>query len=489
VARYAAWITSGANYSSHLGNAWGGAAPSRIAQDSTGNIYVLDRFFSWHLPVLLKIAPSGGGPTSSGAGISAVLPMLDNNPTDNDIDTSHNEAADKRILWAKPIGTAPADLGQKGRAVAMDTTGVLWVGVFGTQKYYRVDPATGNMLPPLAGISTPGHSPYGCQVDVNGHLWSVDSQHTLAEIDTTVATYPVTIHPHGGSSGPPVIPNYGTNYSLSIFNDCSTSPPKVKVYLSESSGKTYIRYDAQANAFSNPTSATLKSVAVGVDSNGNVISGDFLTGEVVKTDPSGSVLWSTTTLGTTQPTGEIHGVIIDKFDDIWVVDRIKGQVIKYGSAGNWITTVKVGDQPYTYGNPPPPTCNVTPTPPPGCAQVSGEARCLTTGGYSYAFTVTNNTAGDMSQILLTPLPGATFTLSPQLFNLSSPLHNGQSTTLTTIIGNSKAGDKVCFFVSLMSDKAACCNVQVCATMPQCGVISLTPPPPRSRQLRPGKRRP
>ena len=126
----------------------------------------------------------------------------------------------------------------------------------------------------------------------------------------------------------------------------------------------------------------------------------------------------------------------------------------------------------------------------GCAQVTGEAHCLPGGGYSYTFTATNSTGSDMSQILLTPLPGSTFTLSPQLFNLSSPLHNGQSTTLTANIGNAKPGDKVCLFASLMSDKAACCNVQVCLTLPDCGVIDYpTPAPPVPRQLQRGRRRP
>ena len=140
-------------------------------------------------------------------------------------------------------------------------------------------------------------------------------------------------------------------------------------------------------------------------------------------------------------------------------------------------------------------CNVTPTPSPtarpsasptaipsatpistGCAQVTAkEVRCEPNGGYSYTFTVTNSTGSDMSQILLTPPPGSTFTLSPQLFSLSSPLHNGQSTTLTVNIGNAKPGDKVCFFVSLMADGAPCCTTQICATMPQCGT-SPTPTP-------------
>ena len=137
----------------------------------------------------------------------------------------------------------------------------------------------------------------------------------------------------------------------------------------------------------------------------------------------------------------------------------------------------------------------TPTPTPGCAQVTGEVRCLPNGGYSYTFSVTNNSGSDASQILLTPVRGSTFTVSPQLTNLSSALQSGQSTTVTTTIGNAIPGDKVCFFVSLMSDKAACCNVQVCLTLPPCGGVSPTPtvssslPPPLRQQAPRGRRRP
>jgi len=136
---------------------------------------------------------------------------------------------------------------------------------------------------------------------------------------------------------------------------------------------------------------------------------------------------------------------------------------------------------------PSPTATVTPTP--GCAQISGQPVCLPNGGYSYTLNITNNSGSDISQVLLTPLPGSTFTLTPQLTHLSSPLQNGQSTTVTTNIGDAKPGDKVCFFASLMSAKAACCNVQVCLTLPTCGSgQNPTNPTKPPRQLPRSKRR-
>jgi len=134
-----------------------------------------------------------------------------------------------------------------------------------------------------------------------------------------------------------------------------------------------------------------------------------------------------------------------------------------------------------------PTPTPTPTVIPGCAQVTGEARCLGNGDYTYTFNVTNNSGTPASQILLTPAQGSTFTLTSQLTNLSSPLQNGQSAPGATTIGNVKPGDKVCFFVSLMSETTKCCIVQVCPTLPRCGEVS--PAPTVTSSLPPTRRQP
>ena len=500
VARYATWFTAPDPHQIlHLNNAWGGPAPSRIAQDPTGNFYVLDRFFSTpantvnltpmpaHLPVLLKIAPSGGipGPTTSLG--STVLPMLDNSPSDLHLNVSAGEAKDVRILWASEIGTPGSDEGNLGRAVCVDPKGFLWVGIFSSFKYYKVDPNNGNLLPPLNGVSTPGHTPYGCQVDINGKLWSVNLGTSLAEIDTSNATL-VGVHDHSA---------YGGNYSLSLYNDCKTSPPKVTVYISSSAGHSYIAYDAQASSFSTPASVQFSSISVGVDSQGNIFSGESGgSGRVLKSSPTGAMIWDTNAIGSTVPVTDLHGLIVDVQDNVWVIDKASsGKVIRYsGAAGTNPTPVNVGNMPYTYGNPPPPTCGGG-TDGGGCAQAKGDMRCLPNGDYSYTFTITNNSGHAISQLLLTPIQGSTFTMAPQLATFNPSLQNGQSTTLTTTISGVKAGDKVCFYVSLLADKEACCNRQVCLTMPPCGGVSPPPtvtsslPPPLPQQAPRGRRRP
>lgn len=475
VARYATWFTSGSTHVPPRNFSGAGPCPSRIARDPAKNIYVLNRFFvdsagKLHLPVLLKIAPSGGGPTSTGP---TALPITDG-ANSNHIDPA--EPADKLIVWASEIGnpatsatiTNPTDEGAFGRALCTDTTGNLWVGMWNTSRYYKVSAATGAVIG--GPVDTPGHKPYGCQVDLNGKLWSIDLGSSLAEIDT-VANTPAVLRTTPGS-----------NYSLSIFNDCKTTPAKVTVYISNGSG-TYVAYDPQADQFTTPPAPpapAFASVAVGVDTKGNIFSGHS-GGRVIKFNPTGAIVWDTNSVGSTQTIPDLHGIIVDDNDDVWAVDLQGNRVLKYkGADGSFAGPVAVGKVPYTYGNTAPATCtDPTTETASGCAPVvDKEVKCEPNGGYSYTFTVTNNAGSDMSQIFLTPLPGSTFTLSQELFNLPSPLPNGQSTTLSVGIGTGKPGEKICFFLSLMSDKAACCMVQVCPKLPKCNDTTYASPTPR-----------
>jgi len=105
-----------------------------------------------------------------------------------------------------------------------------------------------------------------------------------------------------------------------------------------------------------------------------------------------------------------------------------------------------------------------------CATVTArEAVCKTdgSGGYTYTFSVTNNTGKQVTEILLTPDPGSGLVLGDQTFPLTTPLANGQSTTLTVDIKSVKPGTEPCFFVTLMSKDGPCCTVKVCPVLPDC----------------------
>jgi hypothetical protein len=517
VARYPAWFTTGTNHVVHTGKAWEGPAPSRIVEDRAGYVYVLNRFFgpNYHRPVLLKIAPFGGttGTTSNGAGPSAVLPMLDNGSTPNEIDAG--DTKDARIVWGKSIGVPGVDDKAYGRALCIDTNGFLWVGMWDTRRYYKVDPATGNtvgmvLLDAASTNSTNGQQPYGCQVDSRGRLWSVcgtvlpNNVH-LVEIDTTAVQPTVKLHNHGA---------YGANYSLSIFDGCGWMP--TKVYLSEWNKDTYMAYDTQVplagptgdgftSGFSYPPTTGVppvprfKSRAVAVDLNGHILSADAQDplvvgsapsiGQVIKSDQAGNLLWNTNTLPA-GPTVKMHdprGIVVDEKNDVWVVSRLGtgviptsatgpgegtglGYIVKYsGSDGHYIATVGLGDSPYTYVNPPPPTCL--------CASISEkkitcERQKDGTTTYTWSFTVTNNNPMLATGVDLSiPSSSAVTALTPTHVQFPNPLSQGGQSAVsgTFTVANPVPGSELCFDLTLaFGEKSGCCPPQpICFDLPEC----------------------
>ena len=198
---------------------------------------------------------------------------------------------------------------------------------------------------------------------------------------------------------------------------------------------------------------------------GTTITVNLPAGGNAHTDP-----WKATPPATVNVVGgQTYSYVVTMDDNVNFDEAYVTYKIECGASPTPSPTATVTPSPTVRPSPSPTaTATATPVSTP-CAQVMGEARCLPGGGYSYSFSAVNNGGADVTQILLTPGPGSTFTLSPQLVNLSTPLHNGQSTTQSVNLSNVKPGDKVCFFVTLMSDKTACCTVQVCPTLPVCGI--------------------
>lgn len=96
------------------------------------------------------------------------------------------------------------------------------------------------------------------------------------------------------------------------------------------------------------------------------------------------------------------------------------------------------------------------------------------GGYSYTFTATNNTGQPVTNVLVTPPNGSTFTITPQMIPVS--LGPGQtSPPLTVSISGAPQGQKICFTITLMGkDGTSCCTVEVCPLIPSCcGQVALS----------------
>lgn len=95
-----------------------------------------------------------------------------------------------------------------------------------------------------------------------------------------------------------------------------------------------------------------------------------------------------------------------------------------------------------------------------------EIRCNKGGGFTYNFEVANNSTKPTQYILLSPPPGATYTISPSV--ITSPLNPGQSTTVSVNIANAPASGNVCIDVLLADEKGKpCCKLQTCLPAPDC----------------------
>jgi hypothetical protein len=127
------------------------------------------------------------------------------------------------------------------------------------------------------------------------------------------------------------------------------------------------------------------------------------------------------------------------------------------------------------------------------AVVTRELSCKMDGSgvITYAFSVTNNTGQTVSNILLTPPAGSTFTLSQQQFPVT--LAPGQTQALTVTVTGVTAGQKICLTVTLGNftvspDKKdcreCCCSIEVCFTVPSCDCVEF-----REESVKPVKGKP
>ncbi len=97
----------------------------------------------------------------------------------------------------------------------------------------------------------------------------------------------------------------------------------------------------------------------------------------------------------------------------------------------------------------------------------------TSGAYQYSFAVTNLSGVPVKTFRLLPcdmngdfLPD--FTMTPDTFNLGTPLPNGGTTTLNTTISGADPDKPACFEIWMFDEKhQRCCVVKHCVSLPEC----------------------
>ena len=118
------------------------------------------------------------------------------------------------------------------------------------------------------------------------------------------------------------------------------------------------------------------------------------------------------------------------------------------------------------------TCEFTVTVRPSadaCLQITREViTCLTNGGYSYTFSVTNLSAAPVTGFLFAGLPTGV-TITPYEIVLPAALATGQGTTVAVIISSTGcAPTNLCFRLTTYDERfEVCCFFQHCIALPGC----------------------
>ena len=339
VARYKTWFTGSAGYPDHLYNAYAGAAPSRTAVDSQGNVYVANRHFDGRPPSVLKILASGFV-DRNGNGVENTSTDTNGNGTIEPgeriqlVDSNANgvlepnELLDERVAW---VATLPAtENGNLGRSLAIDPDGNIWVGCFYSYRYYKLSGATGALISgPHNALSS---SPYGAVINGAKILYGASLSTILLEMDTTDPDNPAKKSIYSMPAS-----NYGIAYGL--------QGGEGHVYLGNTQSYTDFNTVTKVGVVKN---GPKYSIGVATDGAGNVLVGAY--DGVAKFTPTGALLWQAG-LQPGFPSG--YSVIIDADQNAWLITSpgIDGKIAKYrGSDGAPLGVFPVGNSPYTYSD-------------------------------------------------------------------------------------------------------------------------------------------
>ncbi len=324
-------------------SAWEGPAPSRSGVDTDGNAFIANRGFG-RVAEVVKILTAG------------CIDRNQNNVCDTSLDTNDdgaisiaemhpivdldangiiddNEIVDERIAWIRQVG----EFNEVARALTIDNDGFIWVGMYETQRVYKVDPVTGATL--LGPISI-GVSPYGAAVDSNNHLFTASlGGGTQVRFDVN--------DPANSQSYYYVDSGYGG----ALGRDHEGK----EWFATADSSYGFQLFDVDTLASSHPvTTFSFFPLGISFDAEGYIVvgAGDWNQGNyngVTKFRSDGSVVW-TRGMPENCPTEDQRGAVIDSNNDIWIVNLSHSLVCKFLSDGTASAVIPTGYSPYTYSD-------------------------------------------------------------------------------------------------------------------------------------------
>jgi len=329
---------TGAALPSH--GAWDGPAPSRSAVDTDGNAYVANRGFN-RVAEVVKILGTGCVDRNNNGVCDTSQDLNGDGRITTDemygiVDLNgngiidQNEIRDERVAWIRQVGTQ----NEVARALTLDTQGYIWVGMFNTQRIYKLDPATGDTI--LGPISIAA-SPYGLVVDSQNRLFTASlgdsTQRRIAASDPSQQSgYSVTAG-YGIANG---VDHNGVEWIATVHYG----------------GQGFHLFNPNTLARTTPVASGYSAYGISFDSQGYiVVSGGLNAGTAgaTKFRSDGSVVWTRSAPAGCTSGGQ-RGAIIDSNNSIWVVSLEDWKVCKYASDGTPGAQLPTGRSPYTYSD-------------------------------------------------------------------------------------------------------------------------------------------
>lgn len=209
---------------------------------------------------------------------------------------------------------ASDDLNPGPRGFALDADNHLWVGTYGTAKFYKVDGETGAILKTI-DVSSTSHTCYGALIDAQGILWSSgQSRNHVLRLDTRTEQFTVIPMPH-------------FVYGLGIDQ-------QGHLYLSGWESSRLTKLDVRTGEILWTKPGAFQARGVAVTSDGDVWTANSGPGTVTRWSSEGE-LKVTLNVGNT-PTG----VAVDADGKVWVVNDGDEFIHRIDPASNQIELSK-----------------------------------------------------------------------------------------------------------------------------------------------------
>lgn len=178
------------------------------------------------------------------------------------------------------------------RSVAVDKDNNVWLGTYGTQKFYYLDGTNGNIL---KTVNVPGHSPYGATMDANGNVWSSGNANNILQLDT--------------KTDPPTPNIFAPGFNVYGI----TADHKGHIFTAGNPDSRLGRLNASTREVDWSLAMPSCGRGLSVDSSDNVWVATSCTNKVFRYSNDGTLLAQIAVA--TSPTG----VAVDSYDRVWAI--------------------------------------------------------------------------------------------------------------------------------------------------------------------------